>query len=126
MNIFLFLYTFFRKYIFRLFYSLSQNYIYRHIKVCITLITWKLADRIRTYAFHVYMYTYIMLYNRHGRRMYLRWSARVAQFLVNQACQFSHFWLTGCTLQQRTVIGCQPHCATSQLHSRRMHFNTSS
>ena len=41
-----------------------------------------------------------------ARRMYLRWSARVAQFLFNQACQFSPFWLTGCTPQRRTLIGC--------------------
>ena len=27
------------------------------------------------------------------KRMYLRWSARVAQFLFNQSCQFSPFWL---------------------------------
>ena len=64
-------------------------------------------------------------------------------FLFNQACPFSPFWLTGCTLyngeqwlavsssqhcatsqlhsRRRTVIGClfQPHCATSQLHSTR-------
>ena len=59
-----------------------------------------------------------------SRRMYLRRSARVAQFLLNQACQYSPFWLTGCTLQRRPMIGClfQPHCATSQLHSRKMHF----
>ena len=59
------------------------------------------------------------------KRMYLKWRARVAQFLFNQACQFSSFWLSGCTPQRGTVIGCllQPHCATiSQLHSRRMHF----
>ena len=29
------------------------------------------------------------------RRMYLRWSARMAQFLFIQAWQFSPFWLTG-------------------------------
>ena len=33
-------------------------------------------------------------------RMYLRWSARVAQLLLNQSCQFILFWLTGCTLQR--------------------------
>ena len=30
--------------------------------------------------------------------MYLRWSARVAQFLFNQACQFSPFWLYATTV----------------------------
>ena len=57
-----------------------------------------------------------------SRSMCIRWSARVAQFLFPQACQFSPFWLTGCTPQQRTVIGCL--CATSQF--RRMDFNKSS
>ena len=33
-----------------------------------------------------------------SRRMYLRCSAHVAQFLVSQGCQFSVFWLTGCTV----------------------------
>ena len=57
-------------------------------------------------------------------RLYLRWSARVAQFLFNQLCQFSPFWLTDCVLQRWIMIGClfQPHCATSQLHCMRMHF----
>ena len=36
----------------------------------------------------------------------LKWSARVAQFLFNQACQFSPYWLTGCAPQRRTLIGC--------------------
>ena len=48
---------------------------------------------------------YFVLAICYYRRMYLRWSARVAQFLFNQACILSLFWLTGCPLQRRTMIG---------------------
>ena len=41
-----------------------------------------------------------------SRRMCLRWSALVAQFLFNQALKFGPIWLTGCTLQRQTMIGC--------------------
>ena len=54
------------------------------------------------------------------RRMYLRWSAHVAQFLSKQACQFNSLWLIA-WLYSIAVnnVGClfQPHCATSQLRT---------